>query len=62
VKRRGFFATSMWEDIKQELGILDKEDLHAHRLGLPDGSVRMRLDGRMVVFDDDEEKTRKVTR
>ncbi len=52
----------MWEDVKQELGILDKEDLHAHRLGLPDGSVRMRLDGRMVVLDRDEEKTRKVNR
>jgi hypothetical protein len=52
----------MCEDIKQELGILDKEDLYAHRLGLPDGSVRMRIDGRMVVLDEDEEKTRKVNR
>ena len=62
MRRQGFFATSMWEDVKQELGILDREDLHAHRLGLPDGSVRMRLDGRMVVLDRDEEKTRKVSR
>ena len=44
--RRGFFPTNLLEDIKQELGILDEEDEVAHRLGLPDGSIRKRLGGR----------------
>ena len=48
--RRGFFPTNLLEDIKQELGILDEEDEVAHRLGLPDGSVRKRLGGRFEVL------------
>ena len=48
--RRGIFPTNLLEDIKQELGILDEEDEVAHRLGLPDGSVRKRLGGRFEVL------------